>query len=104
MNGPTTLPSRKKSRSVAVLGHGKPARRKAGRVPAEESAQDRLRLILTAMTAFRDGVFVVRLPVDWSGMDGRIAEMFNQTIAQKQRLSSEITRLSVTVGREGRLR
>ncbi|MDZ4856849.1 MAG: hypothetical protein SGJ26_18680, partial [Nitrospirota bacterium] len=56
------------------------------------------------MTAFRDGVFVVRLPVDWSGMDGRIAETFNQTIAQKQRLSSEITRLSVTVGREGRLR
>jgi len=104
MNDTTTLPLRKKSPSAAMLGRGKSARGKAGRIPAEESAQDRLRLILTAMTAFRDGVFVVRLPVDWSGMDGRIAETFNQTIAQKQRLSSEITRLSVTVGREGRLR
>ncbi|MEO5954396.1 MAG: HAMP domain-containing protein, partial [Nitrospiraceae bacterium] len=56
------------------------------------------------MTAFRDGTFVVRLPVDWPGMDGRIAETFNQTIAQKQRLSSEITRLSVAVGKDGRLR
>ena len=104
MNEPTTLPSRKKSRSVATLGNGKPARIKAERAPAEGSAEARARQILTAMTAFRDGMFLVRLPVDWPGMDGRIAETFNQTIAQKQRLSSEISRLSVSVGKDGRLR
>ena len=104
MNEPTTLPSRKKSRSLAARGHGKPARMKAERVPAENSAQARTRLMLTAMTAFRDGTFLVRLPVDWPGLDGRIAETFNQTIAQKQRLSSEIARLSSEVGKDGRLK
>ena len=38
MNEPTTLPSRKKSPSAATLDHGKPARRKAGRVSEEDPA------------------------------------------------------------------
>ena len=63
-----------------------------------------LNQILAAMMAFRDGDFTVRLPVEWSGVDGRIAEVFNQTIAQEDRLFHEITRLSVTVGKEGRLK
>ena len=104
MNEPTTRPSRKKSRSMALRDNGKPARMKVERVPAEDPALARARLMLTAMTAFRDGTFEVRLPVDWPGMDGRIADTFNQTIAQKQRLSSEITRLSVAVGKDGRLK
>ena len=62
-----------------------------------------LRLILTAMLSFREGNFSVRLPMEWSGIDGRIAEAFNQTIAHEDRISREITRLSVTVGKEGRL-
>ncbi len=46
----------------------------------EESAEARSRQILTAFVAFRDGDFSVRLPADWPGIDGRIAETFNQTI------------------------
>ena len=59
---------------------------------------------MLAMIAFRDGDFSVRLPADWLGTDARIAEAFNQTIAQKQRISIEVTRLSDTVGKEGRLK
>jgi len=105
MNDTTTLPSRKKSPSSATLSHGKPARRKAVRVSAEDTAQVRSRMILAAMTAYRDGDFSVRLPAaDWAETDGQIAEAFNQTIAHTRRISGEVTRLSETVGKEGRLK
>ncbi|RTL82160.1 MAG: hybrid sensor histidine kinase/response regulator, partial [Bradyrhizobiaceae bacterium] len=56
------------------------------------------------MVAFRDGDFSVRLPRDWPGTDGRIAEAFNQTLAHQGRITGEVARLSGTVGKEGRLR
>ncbi len=79
-------------------------RPKLARVPTMDSAEARSRLILAAMVAFRDGDFAVRLPADWVGTDARTAEAFNQTIGQKHRISAEVTRLSATVGKEGRLR
>ena len=42
------------------------------------AAEARSRQMLAAMMSFRDGDFSVRLPVDWAGTDGRIAEAFNQ--------------------------
>jgi HAMP domain-containing protein/signal transduction histidine kinase/CheY-like chemotaxis protein len=63
----------------------------------------RLHQILAAIMAFRDGDFSARLPVEWSGIEGRIAEAFNQTIAQEDRITKEVAQLSVTVGKEGRL-
>ena len=56
------------------------------------------------MVAFRDGDFSVRLPADWSGMDGRLAEAFNQTITHEAQITSEARRLSILVGKEGRLK
>ena len=79
-------------------------RGEGGAAPPKDSSGARSRLILAAMVAFRDGDFSVRLPADWAGTDGRIAEAFNQTIAQKERITKEVTRLSVTVGKEGRLK
>jgi len=64
---------------------------------------NRLGKILFAMAAFRDGDFSVRLPVDWDGIEGRIAEAFNQTVGQEDRITAEIRQLSLTVGKEGRL-
>jgi HAMP domain-containing protein/signal transduction histidine kinase/DNA-binding response OmpR family regulator len=71
---------------------------------ADALAEARLRSILAAVVAFRDGDFSVRLPVEWEGTAGRIADAFNQTIRQEERVASEINRLSLTVGKEGRLR
>jgi HAMP domain-containing protein/signal transduction histidine kinase/CheY-like chemotaxis protein len=70
----------------------------------DEAVGARSRQLLTAMMAFRDGDFSVRLPADWPGMDGRIAEAFNQSVAHEGRISREVARLSVTVGKEGRLK
>jgi HAMP domain-containing protein/signal transduction histidine kinase/CheY-like chemotaxis protein len=60
--------------------------------------------MFAAMVAFRDGDFGIRLPTHWEGVDGRIAEAFNQALSHEDRITREITRLSVTVGKEGRLR
>src|ERR1700722_12429857 len=62
------------------------------------------RQILAVIQAFRDGNFGVRLPTTWVGIDGRIAEAFNQAIDHEEYLSKEIARLSVAVGKEGRLK
>ncbi|MGJ7491380.1 HAMP domain-containing protein [Variovorax sp. ZT4R33] len=70
---------------------------------AEALAEARSRQVLSALLSFADGDFHARLPVDWPGTDGRIAEAFNQTIGQAARFTDEVARLNVTVGKEGRL-
>jgi len=84
------------------------AKGKASRVVLDHSEENaiesRSRLILSAIIAFRDGDFSARLPLDWPGTDGRIAEAFNQTIAHEDRITKEVEKLSVTVGKEGRLK
>ena len=53
------------------------------------------------MEAFRDGDFSVRLPTQWSSTNARLAAAFNQTIAQQQRMSEEVARLTESVGQAG---
>src|ERR1700712_5279157 len=101
MNQTTNRPTVKKSRG-ASLGNGSHAPVGVLDTPSFKQPDDpRLRLILGAMIAFRDGDFSVRLPSDWLATEGQIAGAFNQVIAQKQRISKEVTRLSETVGKEG---
>ena len=69
--------------------------------PVDESAEARSRQILKAFVAFRDGDFSARLPADWAGIDGRIAEAFNQTIVHEERISREID-AAERDGRQGR--
>ncbi len=63
-----------------------------------------LRQILAAIQSFRDGDFSVRLPSDWSTTEGQICEAFNQVISREEKISNEMARLSVVVGKEGRLK
>jgi HAMP domain-containing protein len=87
----------------------KSARRKgagggAADLPPEGAGEARARTLLAAVVAFRDGDFSVRLPTDWDGLERQIAQAFNQAIAHEDRISQEVTRLSVVVGKEGRLK
>ncbi|MBV9333150.1 MAG: HAMP domain-containing protein, partial [Candidatus Eremiobacteraeota bacterium] len=61
------------------------------------------RRLLAALRAFRRGDFTVRLPHDLSGVDGEIAEAFNDCIELNAGLAKELERVSVVVGREGRI-
>ena len=42
--------------------------------------------------------------MDWDGTAGRIAEAFNQALSHEDRITQEVARLSVSVGKEGRLK
>jgi HAMP domain-containing protein len=94
----TTISSSRKKLATALKGNGK------SNGSGEDVAAARSRQLLTAVMAFRDGDFSARLPADWPGIDGRIAEAFNQSLAYEGRISREVARLSVTVGKEGRLK
>jgi HAMP domain-containing protein/signal transduction histidine kinase/CheY-like chemotaxis protein len=94
------------TRSAGDRGNDKSGarRKKEEYASPAERAEDRSLQLLAAMTAFRDGNFSWRLPSDWSGTEGRIAEAFNQAIAHEDNISQEVARLSVTVGKDGRLK
>src|SRR5713101_5416734 len=61
------------------------------------------KLLLTALVALKKGDFSVRLPLDWSGVGGKIADVFNEVIERNERMAHELERISHVVGKEGRL-
>jgi HAMP domain-containing protein/CheY-like chemotaxis protein len=98
------------TRSVSATGAELDGKSPAAPLPAtggangETSHDAQLNQILSSILAFRDGDFTVRLPIGWSGIQGRIAEAFNQTIAHEDSIAKEVRELSVSVGKEGRLK
>jgi hypothetical protein len=60
--------------------------------------------LLVAMLSFRDGDFAVRLPVDLTGVNGKIADAFHDIVAVSERRARETARVSRTVGKEGKLK
>ena len=59
--------------------------------------------LLTALTALKKGDFSVRLPLDWTGVAGKVADAFNEVVELNERMASELERLSRVVGKEGKL-
>src|SRR5213079_1888277 len=59
--------------------------------------------LLRALMAFKRGDFSVRLPDDWTGVAGKIADTFNEVIAKNQRMTMELDRIGRVVGKEGRI-
>src|SRR5262245_16264068 len=59
--------------------------------------------LLSVLTAFKNGDFSVRMPLDRTGMAGKIADTLNGAIDMADRLDREIERATNLVGKEGRL-
>src|SRR5262245_36724750 len=59
--------------------------------------------LLAALTALRKGKPGVRLPLEWDGVAGKVAEAFNQVVELNERMAAELGRLSRVVGKEGKL-
>ena len=53
--------------------------------------------------AFKRGDFSARLPEDWTGVPGKIADTFNAVIETNQRMTRELERIGRVVGKEGRI-
>jgi HAMP domain-containing protein/signal transduction histidine kinase/CheY-like chemotaxis protein len=60
-------------------------------------------IILGALNALKRGDAAVRLPVDWPGTLGRVADAFNDIVERNERMTQELERLSRVVGKEGKL-
>ncbi|HEY2774297.1 MAG TPA: HAMP domain-containing protein [Candidatus Binatia bacterium] len=58
--------------------------------------------LLHALQRMRSGDFSVQLPGDLSGIDGKIADTFNDIVAANQKMAQELKRVGQAVGREGK--
>src|SRR5689334_4022668 len=60
-------------------------------------------VLLKALTAFKEGDFSVRLPVDKTGVAGKIADTLNDIFRLNERMASELERVAGAVGKEGKI-
>src|SRR5690606_5778072 len=74
-------------------------RRANGNPPQEPMA-----VVLAALVAMRDGDFSTSLPSDWTGIEGKVADAFNEIVQQNRRMEEELKRIGETVGRQGKTR
>ena len=63
-----------------------------------------LHQLLTALQTVRDGNFTARLPGDWTGLPGKIADTFNEIVDANQRMAEELKRIGEAVGKRGKTR
>ncbi|HET6512952.1 MAG TPA: HAMP domain-containing protein, partial [Candidatus Kapabacteria bacterium] len=62
-----------------------------------------MRELLDALVAFKRGDFDVRLPQSWTGIGGKVADVFNDVIALNDQLAVELKRIGSVVGKEGKI-
>ena len=62
------------------------------------------RSLLAAMLRLKEGDFAVRMPSDLTGVDGKIADAFNDIAAVSERRWRETSRVTHAVGKEGKLK
>ena len=58
--------------------------------------------LLHALTALRKGQ-AIRLPLEWTGVAGKVADAFNDVVEMNELMAAELGRLSRSVGKEGKL-
>ncbi len=60
--------------------------------------------LLTAMLALRDGNFSARMPADLTGLNGKLADAFNDIVVVSDRRVRETARITLAVGKRGQLK
>src|SRR5262249_51710595 len=93
LNGASEAPARARSR------------RRRGVTPPPSAPSDRVdeRALLSVLTSFKKGNFNARLPVEWTGVAGRISDTLNDVLEINEKMARELERLSRVVGKEGKL-
>jgi HAMP domain-containing protein/CheY-like chemotaxis protein/signal transduction histidine kinase len=70
---------------------------------SEISSRDFERLLLRTLTAMKKGDFRVRMPVEFTGTQGKIADTLNDIVELSERATGEVERIANVVGKEGKL-
>jgi signal transduction histidine kinase/CheY-like chemotaxis protein/HAMP domain-containing protein len=60
-------------------------------------------VLLGVLADVERGDFSVRMPLEWTGVAGKIADRLNNVIAANETLGTELARVSRVVGKEGKL-
>ena len=69
----------------------------------EVTPPDFERLLLRTLTAVKKGDFSARMPVEFTGTTGKIADLINEIVEMNERTTNEVARISTVVGKEGKL-
>jgi signal transduction histidine kinase/DNA-binding response OmpR family regulator/HAMP domain-containing protein len=59
--------------------------------------------LLAVLAQVKEGDFTARMPLDWTGVAGKVADGLNDVIIANQALGAELARVGQVVGKEGRL-
>ena len=59
--------------------------------------------LLRTLAAVKKGDFSVRMPIDQTGIAGKIADTLNEIIERNERMAAELERISTVVGKEGKI-
>jgi signal transduction histidine kinase/CheY-like chemotaxis protein/HAMP domain-containing protein len=59
--------------------------------------------LLSVLAQVKGGDFTARMPLDWSGIAGKVADSINDVVIANQSLEAELARVSQVVGKEGQL-
>src|SRR5690348_15909722 len=60
-------------------------------------------ILLNALNDLSKGHSGVRLPTEWTGIPGRVADAFNDIVEMNERMASELAQLSRAVGKQGKI-
>jgi len=91
------MPAAAASKSAKRKSFAPPSGARSPRAEGLEEGQ-----LLAALRAFRRGDFSVRLPRNLSGVNGEIAEAFNDVVELNDRMTKEFERLADLVGKQGK--
>jgi hypothetical protein len=61
------------------------------------------KILLSVLAKIKEGDFTARMPLDWTGVAGKIADGLNDVIIANQALGAELARVSRVVGKQGEL-
>src|ERR1700685_4127224 len=60
-------------------------------------------VLLKTLIAFKRGDFSIRMPVDETGVPGKVADALNDILELNQKMMSELGRISKAVGKDGKI-
>jgi HAMP domain-containing protein/CheY-like chemotaxis protein/signal transduction histidine kinase len=92
---------------MSDLGSANPSTRRRAKIkppPYTNGKPDPSQELLQALQAMRSGDFSVRMTGDHLGIEGKIADTFNEIVAANQRMAQQLERVGQVVGREGKTR
>ena len=61
------------------------------------------KVLLGVLAQVKAGDFTARMPLEWTGVAGKVADSLNEVIISNQALEAELARVSRVVGKEGEL-